>query len=137
MSVSLVLTDVKQPTGEIDASLFPDGDADTFLASWLEQAVTKVEASTGIATEDQDEAAAAWVYYRAYKWVADRIANTAESITVGPRTERTSATQQKYFADLANYWLEQFYGFNTVSPVAGIPAFFSTVKARRNCVTRY
>lgn len=137
MAVTLISDDLLQPAGELDESLFPADNCNDFVAGWLSQAADKVLASANITAADQDKAAAAWVYYRAYTWVANRIANTPESVTVGPRTERSSATQQKYFADLAAFWLEQYYGFDTATVASGIPAFFSTVKARRNCGIGY
>lgn len=137
MAVTLTIDDLKQPIGELDESLFPDGNIDTLLAGWLDQAANQVNAAAGIATADQDDAAAGWVYYRAYTQIADRLASQAESITVGPRTERTSTGQQKYFADKAKYWLDWYYGLFTLTQTASAPAFFTTVKANRYPVWRY
>lgn len=133
MSVSLTIDDLKQPTGELDDAMFPNGDIDNLLSGWLSQAETKV---SDFSTDTQDEAAAAWVYYRGFSAIASRMANTAESVTVGPRTERTSASQQKYFADRAAYWFDIYNGLDVVTPTIANPAFFGSVKARR-CGIRY
>jgi hypothetical protein len=133
MSVTLTVDDLEQPLGELDASLFPSGNIDNLVTVWLSQAITTVEANTGIATADQDEAAAAWVYYRAYTQVADRFANTAQTIMIdGQVTRTTSADQRKYFADRAAYWLEFYYSYNTLVALAAVPTYFGTVKAGCN-----
>jgi len=133
MSVTLVADNLTQPQGELDASLFPDGNLTDLLAGWLQDAKDRVDANTGIATADQNEAAAAWVYYRAYTQVAQRFANEANSITVGPRTESYNADQRKYFADQAQRWLDWFYAQSTLTPAVPVPAFFGTIKGPSNC----
>lgn len=136
MAVTLTVDDLEQPLGELDASLFPNGDIDNLCAAWLAQAIAKIEANTGIATADQDAAAAAWVYYRAYMQVADRFANSPSTIVVdGTVTRTTAADQRKYFADRAAYWLDFYYSYNTLVALAAVPAFFGTVKARRDGLT--
>jgi hypothetical protein len=133
MAVTLTIDDLEQPLGELDASLFPSGDIDNLVTAWLSQAITMVEANTGIATTDQAAAAAAWVYYRAYTQIADRFANTAQTIMVdGQVTRTTSADQRRWFAERATYWLDQYYGFNTLVALAAVPSYFGTVKAGCN-----
>lgn len=136
MAVTLITDDLTLPNGELSTDLFPD-NCETLLVGWLQQAAAKVEASEGITTAEQNEAAAAWVYYRAYTAVADRMAQEAESITVGPRTERTGANRFKYFMDRANYWLGVYQALDAVEAETPVMAFFGTVKTRRYCGTRY
>lgn len=132
MAVTLITDDLVQPVGEIDSGLFPNGDIDLLVTSWLSQAVAKVEANTGITTANQNAAAAAWVYYRAYTLVADRLANTAQTIMVdGQVTRTTGADQRKYFAGRAEYWLGVYYSLNTLIPAITVPTFFGTVSARQ------
>ncbi len=129
MAVTITIDSLVQPLGELTPMLFPDNILADLLDGWLTDAVNHVMAIPGIAAENQNAAAAAWVYYRAYLAMALRLANEPESITVGPRTERGGSGQLKFFTDLANERLSLFYSFNTVSPVAMIPAFFGVVKA--------
>lgn len=132
MAVTLIVDDLVQPVGELDSDLFPNGDIDAFVIAWLLQAVTKVEANTGITAANHNAAATAWVYYRAYTQVADRFANSPSTIIVdGTVTRTTAADQRKYFADKATYWLDWYYGLNTLVPAITVPTFFGTVSARR------
>lgn len=133
MTVSITIFDLEQPQGELDESLFPGCDFEDLLQGWLDQAASKVEAETNIALTDQDAAAAAWVYYRAFTRVADRFANSPSTIMIdGTVTRTTAVDQRKYFADKAASWLARYYEFGTTSQLPGVPAFFGTVKARRN-----
>lgn len=130
MSVSLTIDDLKQPTGELDDAMFPSGDIDNLLSGWLLQAETKV---ADFSTDTQDEAAAAWVYYRGFTAIAQRLAATPSSRSVdsGAVTVSTSADQRKYFDGLAKYWFDIFNGLDVVTPSFANPAFFGSVKARR------
>lgn len=129
MAVTLTIYDLKQPTGELDESLFPTGNIDSLVAGWLAQAADEV---ANITAADQDAAARAWVYYRAYSHVAQRLASSPANVVIDSTVTRTtSADQRKYFADLATYWLNFFYSLNITTPSAANPAFFGTVKARR------
>ena len=64
MSVTLTISDLKQPQGELFAALFPGDDLDTLLTGWLSKATTLINASA-IATSDQNNAALAYCYYSA------------------------------------------------------------------------
>lgn len=127
MAVTLFSDDLVQPAGELSDVLFPDGNIGELVAGWLRDAKTKV---ANVAETEQDGAAAAWVYYRAYRHVADRMASAPSHMIAGPRTEDFDFNQRKYFAERADYWLDIYYSLNLTVPQAAIPAFFGTVKAR-------
>lgn len=132
MSVTLTISDLKQPQGELFAALFPGDDLDTLLTGWLSKATTLINAST-IATSDQNNAALAYCYYSAYNYVALRLANAPASVSVdsGGVTKSTAGDQRKFFADKADYWLDFYNGYiPPTTSVSGL-AFFGTVKARR------
>lgn len=136
MAVTLEIYDLKQPVGELESTLFPDADMtiDVALTGWLSQAITKVEADADITTASQNEAAAAWVYYRAFSYVAQWIKAEPERITVGERTEWLGADRAKFFLDLANKWRATFEGFS--APTVRT-AFFGLARAGVRHVARY
>lgn len=130
MAVTLTITDLQQPTGELDSDMFPLGNIDILLSGWLAQAETKV---TDFSIATQNDAAAAWVYYRGFSAIAQRLAATpsSKSVDSGAVTVSTSADQRKYFDTLAKYWFDIFNALDVVTPSLANPAFFGSVKARR------
>lgn len=130
MAVTLTIADLKQPIGELSAELFTGTNFDTLLTGWLAQAVAKV----GAGVADENAAAAAWVYYRAYSYKASLQANTPNQVNFSnqPGVSKTmSADQREYFVNLANQKLAEFEGFNVADSTVGAPAFFGRVSARR------
>jgi len=135
MAVTLTIADLEQPTGELTTELFPGSVLAVLLSGWLEQAETKVEADTGIATASQNAAAAAWVYYRAYSHKASMQASTPNQVNFSnqPGVSKTmSADQREYFVNLANLKLAEYEGHVAVGSTTGTtPAFFGRISARR------
>jgi len=133
MAVTLTISDLKQPDGELFAALFPGDDIDTLITGWLNKATILINASS-IITTDHNNAALAYVYYSAYNYVALWLANAPASVSIdsGGVTKSTSNDQRKFFADKANYWLDFYNGYfpATTTTVSGL-AFFGTVKARQ------
>lgn len=74
MSITLTPADLQYPTGELAAALFPDGDIDTALSAWLNEARNLTTDNT---------AAAHYVYYRGYNAAANRIASRPSSESTG------------------------------------------------------
>lgn len=130
MAVTLTYDDVTQPLGELDATLFPSGDMATLVTGWLYQAEQKVEADGNIASADQNAAALSWVYYRAYSHVAQRLAASPTSVSVGGKISRAMAADQRaHFSKLAAEKLAEYNRHDgTVTPVG---ALFTVAKARR------
>lgn len=83
MAVTLTEGDLMQPDGELENSYFPQSDLDTQLPGWLAVASALVEADSSIATAKQNDAAAAWVYYRAYDYIASQLAALPNSASEG------------------------------------------------------
>lgn len=100
MAVTITEADLEQPAGQLAASYFPDADLATQLPGWLESAVAKVEADVTIPIASQNDAAAAWVYYLAYSYMADRIAAMPNVASVG-----SGEASQTYSKDRLDYWL--------------------------------
>lgn len=134
MAVTLETYQLSQPDGELEASLFPDDDMEEKLAGWLAQATTKVEADADIAAADQNEAAAAWVYYRAYTYIAQWMMLQASSAEADGLSRTISNDQRAYFSRKANEWLDKSNGYAV--PTARV-AFFGVAKAGRRHVSQY
>jgi hypothetical protein len=140
MAVTLATYDLTQPSGELSESLFPGGDFDLFVGGWLGQAKTLVDANAAIATANQNLAAAAWVYHRAYSHVAQRLASSPVSVSTsidGSISKTMSSDQRKYFFDLAAAKLALYQSYETEaeSSTAVIPAFFGRVRASTSSAT--
>lgn len=121
MAVTLTIADLRQPIGELSAELFAGTNFDTLLTGWLAQAVAKV----GAGVVDENAAAAAWVYYRAYSYKAALQANTPNQVNFSnqPGVSKTmSADQREYFINLAEHWKSIFDGY-VVPPVVVGGAF--------------
>lgn len=128
MAVTLAVYDLQQPTGELDCALYPNADSDELIDGWLTQAIEKVTAA-GVGAADQNNAAAAWVYYRGYAHVAQRLASEPASVALDSTITRSIASdQRKYFAGLADLWLNACYGYSLITPVATVPAFTRPVR---------
>lgn len=116
MAVTLTPTDLTQPDGELSAFLFPNGDFATLLAGWLSQSATLVEANIGIAAANQNNAAAAWVYYRGFTHIAQRLAALPVSVSTahdGSMSKTMSSDQRAYFVSMAKHWKSVFDAYDT------------------------
>jgi hypothetical protein len=116
MAVTITTTDLEQPEGELSESLFPGGDFDTLLAGWLAVAITSVEGNSNIAATNQNSAAAAWVYYRAYSHVAQRLASSPVRVATsvdGSVSKEMAQDQRTYFINLAKQWKATFDVYDT------------------------
>jgi hypothetical protein len=120
MAVTLTTTDLQYPTGEMQPVMFPDGDIDAALASWLSEAMS-------LTTEN--EAAAHYVYYRGYNAVANRIAATpsSESTNTGSHSVSWSDSRVKTLRDLANYHKGEFDKAASTSAMTLPRGFFGKV----------
>lgn len=98
MAVTITIDDLIQPAGQLAPSYFPDADLDAQIDGWLDVATTKVEADTTIVA--QNNAAAAWVYYLAYSYIADRIGAMPNTVSLG-----SGEAVQTYSKDRPDYWL--------------------------------
>jgi len=133
MAVTLGTYQLYQPDGELESSLFPDGNMEEMVTGWLAQAATKVEADAGIATADQNDAAAAWVYYRAYSYVEQWMMQQASSAEADGLSRTISNDQRAYFSRKANEWQDKANGYSV--PTARV-AFFGVARAGRRHVSQ-
>lgn len=117
MTVTLSISDLQYPTGEMQPVMFPDGDIDTALTSWLSEAM--------VLTTD-NAAAAHYVYYRGYNAAANRIAATpsSESTGMGSHSVSWSDSRVKALRDLANYHKAEFDKGAETADVTQPRAFF-------------
>lgn len=131
MAVTLTTTDLEQPVGELSNNFFPQGDLATHLLHWLAAAKSKVEADTRIDASRHNDAAAAWVYYRAYDYIANQFAALPSSASEGDGAIQVSyaVTQFRYYRDLASAKLAEYNVLPTsTATLAGI---FTLAQGRR------
>lgn len=136
MAVTLSTFDLTQPEGELSETLFPGGNFDMLLAGWLGQAVALVEANPAIASANQNLAAAAWVYYRAYDHIAQRMASSPVRVATsldGSVAKEMAQDQRKYWFDKAVAKKADYEAYETEAPstTSVMPAFFGRVSAGR------
>lgn len=117
MAITLATADLVQPEGDLAHSFFPDGDLDDHIDGWLSRAAGKVQGDSDIADSAQDTATAAWVYYLAYTYIANRIGAMPNSTAVN-----SGDVSVAYGQDRPAYWralaAEQKAGFEaTIVPV--------------------
>lgn len=138
MAVTLSAEDFLQPEGELTLDLFPgvENVVDVLFNGWLQQAIAKIDALDS-APDDDNRAAAAWVYHRAGGHIANRFMNSATSTNVGPVSRSYASDQRTYWL---NYAAEKLTIWNELAPTEDgigvtttIPAFFGTVGAGRRC----
>lgn len=114
--------DLIAPAGKLQPNLFPGEDLPTYVAAWLSQAGTKLGNIPG---GYQDAARAAWVYYRAYAHIADRLAGTPNSASVDSAAQVSQSIGKDriaYFSNLSNRYLEEFEGYISTPTDATAPA---------------
>lgn len=100
MAVTLQVDDLTSPRGELLKSMFPDGDLEKLVYTWLEQA----DAVTG-----SNAAARHMIYYRAYTHVANRLAaEYASSSTGGEVSQSISGSQIKHYQTKAEQNLSEY-----------------------------
>jgi hypothetical protein len=103
MAVTLTPPDLIQPKGQLDAAYFPEGNMDAYVAGWLEQATAIIDARPDIA--HPDAAAAAYVYQRAFSYLATLWNTYATTTTIAGQITRTINKESvAYFLDLSNHW---------------------------------
>lgn len=130
MTVTLEPDDLILPAGELSNDYFPLGDLDDQLVGWLAIAVEKVEANSAIDTARHDNAAAAYVYYRAYDYIANLLAALPTSQSEGDGAINVVIAQDRpeFWRLKANSKLAAYNGLIVASTGA---FFFATVQGQR------
>lgn len=128
MAHTLTPSDLLWPTGNLQASLFPDKaegkNATDVLTLWLAQAQGEI---TSVPEASQNDAARHLVYARAYRTKADSIGLTPNKVSDSGNPMSTStewgADRKQYWADKAE--AEQLAFGQLVPATAGtVPLFF-------------
>lgn len=116
MTVTLTPADLIQPKGRLDAAYFPSGNMDTYLQGWLDQAIVLVDADPTI--ENANAAAEAYVYMRAYGYLATLWNTIATTTTIAGQITRTiNKDQVQFFTNLAEEWTAIYADIGPVSDV--------------------
>ena len=108
MPVTIQPDDLKQPKGELDAAYFPTGNMDAYLTGWYEEGKAIIEARDDV--ENDDAALTAYVYKRAYSYLATYWNTLATTTTIAGQITRTVNKEQvAYFAALADKWSDAYF----------------------------
>lgn len=86
--MALQALDFIEPVGELSLEMFPDRNLTSFVEAWIEDAEARASS---------DAAQRAWVLYRAFTSVANRLNND-------PASAREGNVQGAYLADQIAYW---------------------------------
>lgn len=89
--------DLRSPTGDLGDSLFPgesSGQLDTRLQGYITEGYAKAAAAGLTVQEDQDEAAKAWSYYRAYQAVYVRMLNNPSTVIMEKQGQNSTLWSQ-------------------------------------------
>lgn len=108
--MAVVNGDFIAPTGELTADMFPGDTLSTNITAWLAEAVVKAA--------DNDDAQKAWVYYRAWTGVANRLGTTPAEVGIeGEGNVKTLKEQIAFAQGRAAYWRSE-YEAETASQVS-------------------
>lgn len=135
MSVTITSSSCIQPEGELFTALFPENNLDVLVAGWLAKASDEVVA-LGITSTYQNDAALAYVYWRAYDHICLRMANEFASKTThsgaGDATISQTNDQRKFFQERKQFWYDRFYSYQppTDAQAVAVPVFFGRARAR-------
>lgn len=105
------IADFLSPVGLLTADLFPGQNIEAMVAAWLIQAEQHAAAAP---TDRQAEAAEAWVYYRAYHNVWQRLSSNPASLSL----DGTSYSMgQEQIAAYRSLWMQYQADFGQVMGV--------------------
>lgn len=114
-------SDFIHPIGELQPALFPNEELADLVDTWLAEAQGKTAA---LPAGCVDEATGAWVYYRAYAAVANRIAATPTREAYFNNVDRwQSADRVEYFRRKAEEYRQRFEGLASMAgdgPAVGV-----------------
>lgn len=121
--------DLIHPTGELSALMFPGEDMTTIVTQWLNDAVART--STIVDLTQQADAQRAWVYYRGYTALANRLAATpnSESSFGGEAQRGWSESRPTHWRKLAEERLTTFQAL-TAAPAVTVENFATTVSVK-------
>lgn len=127
--MAVISTDLKVPTGELRGEWFPLGTLDTYIAQWLVDVDAHVDDITD--SETRDSATIAWIYWKAYGDLANRIAATPEMEEYYKEVQRQFGGHQlAYFKAKAQENYEKFVRLSTATDRISHSRFSIPVKNR-------
>ena len=120
MAITLTINDLQYPDGEMQPVMFPDGDIDVVLGTWLAVA-------SGLTTDDT--VAAHYVFWGGYNATANRLAATpsSESTGQGSHSVSWSDSRIKELRRLADYHKKEFDRLAESEGLTDAYAFFGRV----------
>jgi hypothetical protein len=89
--------DLRSPAGDLGDSLFPgesSGKLDERIQGYIDEGYDKAAAAGLTDPDDQDEAAQAWSYYRAYNAVYVRMLNNPSTVTMEKQGQASTLWSQ-------------------------------------------
>lgn len=98
--MALTATDFIEPTGELSEEMFPGKDVEEFAGAWLAEAASKAGG---------ESAQRAWVYYRAYSHVANRMHADPANAREGSVSVQVTDAQIQHWQRLAMRHAHEFY----------------------------
>lgn len=105
---------VREPQGHVSPSLFPADDAaalDARLAAYIAEAEARPAVGALDTVENRDAAAAAWVYYRAFRAAhADRLASASQRSVDGSGSSGILWSQIEALGKESERWLDEYQG---------------------------
>jgi hypothetical protein len=105
--------DFIHPSGELLPALFPNENLTNLVTTWLAEAATKVAT---FPAGSVDAATAAWVYYRAFSAVANRLAATPTREAYFNDVDRwVSADRVEFFRGQAQQHLQTFQALTSAA----------------------
>lgn len=121
MAVTLVPDDLKYPVGELQPAMFPDGDIDDALVTWLTEA-------EGLTTDNT--IAEHYIYWRGYTAVANRLTATPSSQSTGQGNHSVSWSDAriKELRSLANYHKAEYDRLTEATTMTQPRAYFGRVR---------
>lgn len=106
----MAVSDFIAPDGELTPDMFPGDTLSANIGAYLAQAAVKAP--------DNDEAQTAWVYYRAWTAVANRLGTAPAEVDIeGEGGIRTLKEQLAFAQGRASYWRSE-YEAETASTVS-------------------
>lgn len=96
-----------EPAGDLTTEMFPGKDLPVFVQAWLSEA----EGKTSLVAAQR-----AWVYYRAFSHVANRLNAGLASDRKADAAASLDASQFRYWRDLANERLSEYQTLTGRSP---------------------
>jgi len=116
---ALTYADILDPVGKVLPSMFPSDTTAALqdrLTGWLTEAYAKPEVVAITDDAVKNDAARAWVYYRAFDSVANRMMLTASKVSLTDQGSQEFTNQQlAYFVSLRNSAFEDFSGMIVVT----------------------